>query len=32
VIPGMLSIAGIGLIIFAGILIVLAQQGKDQTA
>ncbi len=32
VIPGMLSVAGIGLIIFAGILIVLAQQGKDQTA
>lgn len=32
VIPGMLSIAGIGLIIFAGILIVLAQQGKDQPA
>jgi drug/metabolite transporter (DMT)-like permease len=32
VIPGMLSIAGIGLIIFAGVLIVLAQQGKDQTA
>ena len=32
VIPGMLSIAGIGLIIVAGILIVLAQQGKDQTA
>ena len=32
VIPGMLSIAGIGLIIFAGVLIVLAQQGKDQPA
>ena len=32
VIPGMLSIAGIGLIIVAGILIVLAQQGKDQPA
>ena len=32
VIPGMLSIAGIGLIIFAGVLIVLAQQDKDQTA
>jgi drug/metabolite transporter (DMT)-like permease len=31
-IPGMLSIAGIGLIIFAGILIVLAQQSKDQPA
>ena len=32
VIPGMLSIAGIGLIIFAGILIVLAQQDIDQPA
>lgn len=32
VIPGMLSIAGIGLIIVAGILIVMAQQGKDQPA
>ena len=30
VVPGMLSIAGIVLIIFAGILIVLAQQGKNQ--
>ena len=30
VVPGMLSIAGIILIIFAGVLIVLAQQGKDQ--
>jgi len=32
VIPGMLSIAGIGLIIFAGILIVLAQKDIDQPA
>ena len=32
VIPGMLSIAGIGLIIFAGILIVLAQKDVDQPA
>ncbi|MEL0207009.1 MAG: DMT family transporter [Alphaproteobacteria bacterium] len=30
VVPGMLSVVGIILIIFAGVLIVLAQQGKDQ--
>ena len=30
VVPSILSIAGIILIIFAGVLIVLAQQGKDQ--
>ena len=32
VIPGILSIAGIVLIIFAGVLIVLAQQGKETPA
>ena len=32
VVPGILSIAGIVLIIFAGVLIVLAQQGKEKLA
>ena len=32
VVPGILSIAGIVLIIFAGVLIVLAQQGKEKPA
>ena len=32
VVPGILSIAGIVLIIFAGVLIVLAQQGKETPA
>ena len=32
VVPGILSIAGIVLIIFAGVMIVLAQQGKEQPA
>ena len=32
VVPGILSMAGIVLIIFAGVMIVLAQQGKEQPA